>query len=325
MNTTKTKIQALWFDSKGCGPDLFDLQLQPMKTLMDGEHVVAPASLGLRVRAGDLVILGHRMIDGGFNLHRDQVEELHRQIGAWLEDTMTVSEYTAKGAPTQRADLVAEARQRKEWDQKAHDEGRTSESDGYESSDYVDGWNDALDAIAEPLADQLEAVTRSHGLAPVIQNIQATEIPVQKAEITYHYKLSLPQGAELRSDPIHRTATAAPTDAVTPPRYDRADEFVNTPDLIPVQKNENSITYHLAGILVDGGQTRSVLAVSANIDPSPHFPDSARIVVGAPEQSPLMEGGIPRTTGGFAMDLETAEGLVSTVQQAINDVRRSGA
>lgn len=38
---------------------------------------------------------------------------------------------------------------RKEWDAEAHDRGDTSESDGYETADYVDGWNEALDAAAD--------------------------------------------------------------------------------------------------------------------------------------------------------------------------------
>ena len=36
---------------------------------------------------------------------------------------------------------------RKEWDAARYDRGDTSEADGYESSDYVDGWNEALDAV----------------------------------------------------------------------------------------------------------------------------------------------------------------------------------
>jgi hypothetical protein len=49
------------------------------------------------------------------------------------------------------------------------------------------------------------------------------------------------------------------------------------------------ITYHLAHILCDEGENPGVLSVTASIDPSPFFPDDARLFVGAPEQSPLME------------------------------------
>jgi len=74
------KIHVLWFDSKGCGPDQFHLQLKPMPP-DEGR----PANLGLMVRAGELVILGRPMINGGFLVHRTQVAELHRQMGEWLE------------------------------------------------------------------------------------------------------------------------------------------------------------------------------------------------------------------------------------------------
>lgn len=78
----KNSIHALWFDSQGRGPDEFVLELQPFRSQLDGR---IPGSLGLRVRVGGFVINGAKMIDGGFNFHRDQVAELHRQLGAWLE------------------------------------------------------------------------------------------------------------------------------------------------------------------------------------------------------------------------------------------------
>jgi len=36
---------------------------------------------------------------------------------------------------------------RKEWDSERNDRGDIQEIDGYESSDYVDGWNDALEEV----------------------------------------------------------------------------------------------------------------------------------------------------------------------------------
>lgn len=78
---TTDRIPVLWFDSKGCGPDELALQLHPFPAELDGK---IPAWLGLRVRAGDLVIGAKALIDGGFNLHRDQVENLYRQLGEWL-------------------------------------------------------------------------------------------------------------------------------------------------------------------------------------------------------------------------------------------------
>ena len=77
-------ITALWFNAKGYGPDEFELQLQPLASDLDG---AIPATLGIRVRVhpDGIVIGAHQMIDGGFMLSRDDVAELHRQLGAWLE------------------------------------------------------------------------------------------------------------------------------------------------------------------------------------------------------------------------------------------------
>lgn len=41
---------------------------------------------------------------------------------------------------------------RKEWDAERYDRGDTSEIEGYESADYVDGWNVALDAVEQQTA-----------------------------------------------------------------------------------------------------------------------------------------------------------------------------
>jgi len=76
------KIPVLWFNSKGHGPDELALQLHPFPAELEGR---IPAHLGLRVRSDGLVIGADQLVDGGFNLHREQVEDLHRQLGAWLE------------------------------------------------------------------------------------------------------------------------------------------------------------------------------------------------------------------------------------------------
>ena len=80
------KVYALWFDSRGCGPDHFRLEVVPMPKLMDGEDVVSEATMGIRLRAGELVINGQSMIDGGFMMDREQASELYRQIGEWLSE-----------------------------------------------------------------------------------------------------------------------------------------------------------------------------------------------------------------------------------------------
>lgn len=76
-------IPVLWFGPQGTGPDELALQLHPFPAELDGR---IPASLGIRVRGGEIVIGAAAMVDGGFNLGREQVAELHRQLGAWLED-----------------------------------------------------------------------------------------------------------------------------------------------------------------------------------------------------------------------------------------------
>jgi hypothetical protein len=77
-------IPVLWFGPKGTGPDEMALQLHPFPAELDGR---IPASLGIRVRGGEIVIGAASMVDGGFNLGREQVVELHHQLGEWLEKT----------------------------------------------------------------------------------------------------------------------------------------------------------------------------------------------------------------------------------------------
>ncbi len=67
-------IHALWFDKNGCGPDELMLQL---KSSADKPY---PA-LGMRVQANGIVL------GVGFMNHRDEIAELHRQLGAWLSST----------------------------------------------------------------------------------------------------------------------------------------------------------------------------------------------------------------------------------------------
>jgi hypothetical protein len=81
-------------------------------------------------------------------------------------------------------------------------------------------------------------------------------------------------------------------------------------------------TYHLGGIICNEGESEGVLAVTANTDPSPDFPASVRIVIGAPDKSPLMEGYIPEIDG-FAMSVAVAKRWVATIQAAIRDVEEA--
>jgi len=75
-------VPTLWFDSRGCGPDHLAFELFHFPAEMDG---AIPVSLGLRIKPYDLVIGARALVDGGFNLGREQVELLHRQLGEWLQ------------------------------------------------------------------------------------------------------------------------------------------------------------------------------------------------------------------------------------------------
>lgn len=75
-------IPVLWFTAQGMGPSELALQLHPFPSEMEGR---IPAALGIRVRsAPDGLVFVSDMVGGGFNLHRDQVAELHKQLGEWL-------------------------------------------------------------------------------------------------------------------------------------------------------------------------------------------------------------------------------------------------
>lgn len=81
LTTKHQKIPALWFTSKGGGPDELALELHAFAPELDGK---IPPRLGIRVRADGLVINAALMVDGGFYMAPEQVAELHRQLGAWL-------------------------------------------------------------------------------------------------------------------------------------------------------------------------------------------------------------------------------------------------
>lgn len=78
----QTPIPALWFDRKGHGPDHMLLRLHPFDAEAIDDREI-PASLGLRIKR-DLVLVGEPLVDGGFQMARAQVADLHGQLGAWL-------------------------------------------------------------------------------------------------------------------------------------------------------------------------------------------------------------------------------------------------
>lgn len=80
MKPDTAKVAALYFNAIGNGPDHVYLEVFPIR----GDDVM-PASLALRVRAGDDLTV-YAALGGGYFMHRHQIEELHRALGAWLAD-----------------------------------------------------------------------------------------------------------------------------------------------------------------------------------------------------------------------------------------------
>lgn len=91
MSDSKPLIPALWFDVRGRGPSELALQLRPFAAEMDGR---IPVSLDIQVHAstepgcGALIYgTAGELICSAFQLQRVQVEQLHRELGAWLAAT----------------------------------------------------------------------------------------------------------------------------------------------------------------------------------------------------------------------------------------------
>ena len=77
---------------------------------------------------------------------------------------------------------------------------------------------------------------------------------------------------------------------------------------------------HITGVLGNEGETPGVLAVHAVLDPSPHCPDEARIIIGSPKASDRMAGPLP-DLGGCGMSIAAAQRLIATLQCAIRDIQ----
>lgn len=91
-NDNRSRVPVLWFDRNGCGPDHLFLEVTPQAALQEGPDLIAPASLGLRIRGGELVLMGQAMLDGGFMIDRQSVATLHQEIGKWLSHNPPVSQ-----------------------------------------------------------------------------------------------------------------------------------------------------------------------------------------------------------------------------------------
>ncbi len=77
---------------------------------------------------------------------------------------------------------------------------------------------------------------------------------------------------------------------------------------------------HITGVLGDEGETPGVLAVHAVLDPSPHYPDEGRIIIGSPKASDKLRGELPNL-GGCCMSVPAAQRLIATLQCAIRDIQ----
>lgn len=79
---TAKLIPSLFFDRDGMGPDHLYLEVHAIQQLRIPDE---PPILGIRVRAGELVLRQDAQVDGGHMFYREQVVELHKQLGEWLE------------------------------------------------------------------------------------------------------------------------------------------------------------------------------------------------------------------------------------------------
>lgn len=71
------------------------------------------------------------------------VDAINSEVCIDNDDVAAIADRVAKQLATAAVRPALPAR--KEWDCAAHDSGNTQGD--YESSDYVDGWNEALDAV----------------------------------------------------------------------------------------------------------------------------------------------------------------------------------
>lgn len=79
---------------------------------------------------------------------------------------------------------------------------------------------------------------------------------------------------------------------------------------------------HIRGVYGDEGENEGVLAIHAILDPGDNYPDCARIVVGAPRSSPLIDGYLP-ALGAFSFGPDVAELLIAELQKAVAAVRKA--
>lgn len=91
-------------------------------------------------------------------------------------------------------------------------------------------------------------------------------------------------------------------------------------DLTDRIRDAGSTNVHIRGYYGDDGENEGVLAISAVLDPGDLYPECARIIVGSPSRTPLLEGYIP-ALGGFSCDPDAADRLADELHRAAADAR----
>jgi|SRR6185295_4187299 len=75
---------------------------------------------------------------------------------------------------------------------------------------------------------------------------------------------------------------------------------------------------HVRGFYGDSGANEGVLSVHAVVQESAMYPETARIIVGTPVASPLMEGYHP-DLGGFSCSVEAMRRFIKVASRACDD------
>jgi hypothetical protein len=90
-----------------------------------------------------------------------------------------------------------------------------------------------------------------------------------------------------------------------------------------VQKHGRTLV-HLRGYHGDGGENESVLSIAVDLSPGSAFPESGRIFVGSPQQSPLLDGYVP-DLGSFSCTPDAADRLADELKAAASAARAAMA
>jgi hypothetical protein len=94
-------IPVQWYDSKGCGPTHFALQIEDCSHGLRKPLLMIAVVAGDELTAEDLALLPRHkaVLDGGLSLGREAVADLHRRIGEWLDaHPETAGEHPMAGA-----------------------------------------------------------------------------------------------------------------------------------------------------------------------------------------------------------------------------------